>query len=127
MIRRPPRSTRTDTLFPYTTLFRAGGGAGIRKAARQLQGGELADLGPALDGDAAAACVDAEHHAVREGAAGLAHQARVLYRHGAEDDTPDAERQPALDRRHVADAAAELHRQVDRGEDRLDQIGRAHV
>src|SRR3546814_3078027 len=31
MIRRPPRSTRTDTLFPYTTLFRsdrpASGGA----------------------------------------------------------------------------------------------------
>src|SRR3546814_12706216 len=27
MIRRPPRSTRTDTLFPYTTLFRSGGGA----------------------------------------------------------------------------------------------------
>src|SRR3546814_15655852 len=24
MIRRPPRSTRTDTLFPYTTLFRVG-------------------------------------------------------------------------------------------------------
>src|SRR3546814_14695132 len=27
MIRRPPRSTRTDTLFPYTTLFRSGVGA----------------------------------------------------------------------------------------------------
>src|SRR3546814_12102790 len=26
MIRRPPRSTRTDTLFPYTTLFRSDGG-----------------------------------------------------------------------------------------------------
>src|SRR3546814_12816753 len=26
MIRRPPRSTRTDTLFPYTTLFRSGPG-----------------------------------------------------------------------------------------------------
>src|SRR3546814_6508236 len=26
MIRRPPRSTRTDTLFPYTTLFRSYGG-----------------------------------------------------------------------------------------------------
>src|SRR3546814_20119712 len=26
MIRRPPRSTRTDTLFPYTTLFRSNGG-----------------------------------------------------------------------------------------------------
>src|SRR3546814_4169408 len=25
MIRRPPRSTRTDTLFPYTTLCRSGG------------------------------------------------------------------------------------------------------
>src|SRR3546814_7810969 len=28
MIRRPPRSTRTDTLFPYTTLFRSAVGMG---------------------------------------------------------------------------------------------------
>src|SRR3546814_7494143 len=28
MIRRPPRSTRTDTLFPYTTLFRSAGRPG---------------------------------------------------------------------------------------------------
>src|SRR3546814_5813841 len=28
MIRRPPRSTRTDTLFPYTTLFRSYHGPG---------------------------------------------------------------------------------------------------
>src|SRR3546814_11694249 len=28
MIRRPPRSTRTDTLFPYTTLFRSGDHSG---------------------------------------------------------------------------------------------------
>src|SRR3546814_8917440 len=28
MIRRPPRSTRTDTLFPYTTLFRSNAPAG---------------------------------------------------------------------------------------------------
>src|SRR3546814_4148389 len=28
MIRRPPRSTRTDTLFPYTTLFRSHGEGG---------------------------------------------------------------------------------------------------
>src|SRR3546814_1477155 len=27
MLRRPPRSTRTDTLFPYTTLFRSRGGS----------------------------------------------------------------------------------------------------
>src|SRR3546814_19369786 len=34
MIRRPPRSTRTDTLFPSTTLFRSGekfGGCGSRR------------------------------------------------------------------------------------------------
>src|SRR3546814_1444634 len=29
MIRRPPRSTRTDTLFPYTTLFRSTGGGEV--------------------------------------------------------------------------------------------------
>src|SRR3546814_1016972 len=34
MIRRPPRSTRTDTLFPYTTLFRSG-----RQAPLWPQGG----------------------------------------------------------------------------------------
>src|SRR3546814_20061958 len=33
MIRRPPRSTRTDTLFPYTTLFRSGQRRGDRLAA----------------------------------------------------------------------------------------------
>src|SRR3546814_10529089 len=33
MIRRPPRSTRTDTLFPYTTLFRSKAGlVGMSKA-----------------------------------------------------------------------------------------------
>src|SRR3546814_1457421 len=32
MIRRPPRSTRTDTLFPYTTLFRSLSGHEGRRA-----------------------------------------------------------------------------------------------
>src|SRR3546814_17681014 len=35
MIRRPPRSTRTDTLFPYTTLFRSQT-EGKRKVSRQI-------------------------------------------------------------------------------------------
>src|SRR3546814_8022350 len=35
MIRRPPRSTRTDTLFPYTTLFRSPGEAVAREKRRQ--------------------------------------------------------------------------------------------
>src|SRR3546814_3944155 len=33
MIRRPPRSTRTDTLFPYTTLFRSDRGHRARTVA----------------------------------------------------------------------------------------------
>src|SRR3546814_11391700 len=45
MIRRPPRSTRTDTLFPYTTLFRSGGGGpaggGRRVAGRGLVGARV--------------------------------------------------------------------------------------
>src|SRR3546814_14265404 len=35
MIRRPPRSTRTDTLFPYTTLFRSDAVAQAPGAARR--------------------------------------------------------------------------------------------
>src|SRR3546814_7307587 len=34
MIRRPPRSTRTDTLFPYTTLFRSAGDVGGTRGRR---------------------------------------------------------------------------------------------
>src|SRR3546814_10194540 len=37
MIRRPPRSTRTDTLFPYTTLFRSEGLAAERAEFQQLR------------------------------------------------------------------------------------------
>src|SRR3546814_13410657 len=40
MIRRPPRSTRTDTLFPYTTLFRS---AGPRTAMLYFLGGTSGD------------------------------------------------------------------------------------
>src|SRR3546814_2507094 len=33
MIRRPPRSTRTDTLFPYTTLFRSIASSAVQRRA----------------------------------------------------------------------------------------------
>src|SRR3546814_8394595 len=57
MIRRPPISTRTDTLFPYTTLFRSGrargravGGSGDHAdRARPDRRGD--DFQPAGDGD----------------------------------------------------------------------------
>src|SRR3546814_5866216 len=38
MIRRPPRSTRTDTLFPYTTLFRSGEDVGEPQVVRVVGG-----------------------------------------------------------------------------------------
>src|SRR3546814_12393671 len=37
MIRRPPRSTRTDTLFPYTTLFRSARAETVRPRDRRLR------------------------------------------------------------------------------------------
>src|SRR3546814_13707912 len=64
MIRRPPRSTRTDTLFPYTTLFRSiqhiRRFAGSRRDHPAREGIiSIRDMG--VEGDArfvAAACVD---------------------------------------------------------------------
>src|SRR3546814_17409690 len=46
MIRRPPRSTRTDTLFPYTTLFRSDReGGGRRRRRRHAGAGQDRDAG----------------------------------------------------------------------------------
>src|SRR3546814_8740771 len=52
MIRRPPRSTRTDTLFPYTTLFRSEIfrlAAGERLPILLHPAAGIADLSPAFD------------------------------------------------------------------------------
>src|SRR3546814_2911170 len=49
MIRRPPRSTRTDTLFPYTTLFRSFASAPVQVGGEPLsvQSGVLVNKSPA--------------------------------------------------------------------------------
>src|SRR3546814_13783719 len=47
MIRRPPRSTRTDTLFPYTTLFRSAMGGESHLA----QCGKCAAIGAVVIGE----------------------------------------------------------------------------
>src|SRR3546814_8021957 len=84
MIRRPPRSTRTDTLFPYTTLSRSGARAFGEGRRRQRDRGNI-DAQPTLwpmfrGGDSAAdlgaqgAAADAvgkDHHAVAIGKPGL--------------------------------------------------------
>src|SRR3546814_3184553 len=79
MIRAPPRSTRTDTLFPYTTLFRSGGVDRVlarflerveplRNAARQVGAivdRQLARLGPFghhLQGRIAVAAEEGDAH-----------------------------------------------------------------
>src|SRR3546814_3383438 len=69
MIRRPPRSTRTDTLFPYTTLFRSG----VRHLADDVHH-EAAPVGAAdaresgLQGD----CLHLVHGAFVQDAVGVA-------------------------------------------------------
>src|SRR3546814_4114347 len=47
MRRRPPRSTRTDTLLPYTTLFRSPAGAGESAGSPEISGDEHSGLAPA--------------------------------------------------------------------------------
>src|SRR3546814_2926183 len=46
MIRRPPRSTRTDTLFPYTTLFRSPISASCSRATRCSRGAACSTMSP---------------------------------------------------------------------------------
>src|SRR3546814_8005244 len=66
MIRRPPRSTRTDTLFPYTTLFRS---VGDFRATWETDGGftlfygmnvigSTSDVGDFLDRNGGDPCLD---------------------------------------------------------------------
>src|SRR3546814_14696930 len=74
MIRRPPRSTRTDTLFPYTTLFRSVDGiAGhVIIAARTEQPRIIEAIAPGA-APAAAPAPSAVEERVRRAEAGRAH------------------------------------------------------
>src|SRR3546814_19261000 len=71
MIRRPPRSTRTDTLFPYTTLFRS-----LHRRARAVGDADFAlrgqDFGlrALLGGHRAHDRVEVDEHLVVGGAGG---------------------------------------------------------
>src|SRR3546814_9926184 len=100
MIRRPPRSTRTDTLFPYTTLFRSLRGGRVVEArgqfARQAQ----------LDVARVQAGCDVGPKLLR-----LVHA------------DVEAQQLDPLPHQVVAD----LHRLVDDVDRRLVEIGRAHV
>src|SRR3546814_9044524 len=113
MSRRPPRSTLTDTLFPYTTLFRSNRPANVSGPGRgQVR---LYGIGRATDVAAHARCLDCLHHAACT-------SCTRKHRGGAH-----ARRHPAVLRKR-ADRAAQAVARVRRAlpEDRID-IGRAHV
>src|SRR3546814_21131987 len=73
MIRRPPRSTRTDTLFPYTTLFRSAHrrelrhfiGRGVLVLDVEAPGDALAPLGAGLVAEASIDSVEQDARAYR--------------------------------------------------------------
>src|SRR3546814_8198529 len=83
MIRRPPRSTRTDTLFPYTTLFRSSAGASrgmTRRSARRIvfdPAVAQADFARGMGGDVAV--VGHQHHRSEEHTSELQSLMRISY------------------------------------------------
>src|SRR3546814_14205603 len=97
MIRRPPRSTRTDTLFPYTTLFRS-----QRSRRARLPGLFCA---PALPADLA--CADVRRRRTRS----------------ARTTTTRVAGEPAAGRRDRLSVQSLSEPRTDA----RDQIGRAHV
>src|SRR3546814_13977288 len=58
MIRRPPRSTRTDTLFPYTTLFRSEGATVLVTSRSETNAAETAHAIAEAGGRAISLAVD---------------------------------------------------------------------
>src|SRR3546814_1835997 len=113
MIRRPPRSTRTDTLFPYTTLFRSVP-AGATEVAFQL----LDDLAVAAHRavQALQVAVDGEHQVVQALAAGDGNRAQALGLVGlaVAEEAPDLA--VGLGHQAAAFQVLEVARLVDRGD-----------
>src|SRR3546814_9944922 len=72
MLRRPPRSTRTDTLFPYTTLFRSHTGLDKRLKRRAHIARVRADQIEAAAGDRGGAGIAARLDAIGHDAVGRA-------------------------------------------------------
>src|SRR3546814_10368804 len=92
MIRRPPRSTRTDTLFPYTTLFRSGADRGPetgQHVAQAATGPGRLRIGPQHVEHAVDRCITlcGEEPEERSRASGRRHQLLLaaLDHHGPED------------------------------------------
>src|SRR3546814_1817591 len=83
MIRRPPRSTRTDTLFPYTTLFRSLAVGDLRGAD---VGVDLELAAHAVDDDVEVQLAHALDHRLAALGVGRDAERRVLLRQAVERD-----------------------------------------
>src|SRR3546814_8320930 len=91
MIRRQPRSTRTDTPFPYTTLFRSVGAGNPRapiaaKSYQMPRDGNVigSGAGRKVRGSEAAGCACRVNHSRRQAAPGRHRQARKSEEHTSE-------------------------------------------
>src|SRR3546814_20235735 len=103
MIRRPPRSTRTDTLFPYTTLFRSAPARRLCDDPRQHRAGRRRADAPA---DRTSAIAARNTEPAGDAPRRRGRDRRVLGDRAGAAGPPDAARadppEPAVDRKSVA-------------------------
>src|SRR3546814_5776223 len=127
MIRRPPRTTRTDTLLPYTTLFRSKQDHAVagREPAAQLRGLEMRGARLAVDEDRALQLRElAEERPLRDLRLG---DERPRNEGAVDRDVEIGGMVGDEQRRPCARAAAE-HLEADAEQAAADpEIGRAHV
>src|SRR3546814_9761378 len=101
MIRRPPTSTRTDTLFPYTTLFRS-----VVAPRTCLNGGQLCIAERADDREHAARGPRQQQHVRAPG--GACHQ-RGCSEYARADDNADRDRDDIADTKGRTRLRSEEH------------------
>src|SRR3546814_7183672 len=104
MIRRPPRSTRTDTLFPYTTLFRSDGAPLPSKRRRE---GErtLLGHGERPNGVLRGSDISIRRLVRRDDLVRALIGRRVAYRHEHDGADADAQRPPSAQLHGVTSVA----------------------
>src|SRR3546814_20021420 len=99
MIRRPPRSTRTDTLFPYTTLFRSTY-ATLRSQERGGKASRVSQIVEWLGSDFDGVIVFDEAHAMAKAAGGKSNRGDVA---------PSQQRRAGLRIQHAPPHARQVH------------------
>src|SRR3546814_15734644 len=106
MIRRPPRSTRTDTLFPYTTLFRSDREQYAKRQRQHLRAGSAGNGRGRHEGFAVLRIIIEDRRGERDlamrAAGNLAHfegeEARIGRRLSAQHRRPEVGRAPGRER-----------------------------